>query len=177
MVGRAQAVLCMAMILARYHRFEEAVAVYDRVLVEVPLDDASAHAVRLGRAMALLSEERLLDADRAIADLRRGSRGMESPGLALLEIYRDVKTGHPQEAIQMFQDRLEVMRKTLGHRLADSWGLAARAYDMLGRTDEAKIAFENATHLAPLVELKRRYPEIGSLAEKFTPAAVPAGVE
>jgi len=175
-VMRAQGLLCLALVLARYHRYEDAVRVYDQVLEEVPLDDASAHAVRLGRAMALLCEERLLDADRAIADLRRGSRGTESPGLALLEIYRDVKTGHPREAIQMFQERLELMRKSLGHRVADAWGLVARAYDLLGQTDEARVAYENGTVLSPVVELLRRYPEIKPVAEKFPATPTPAGV-
>jgi hypothetical protein len=87
-----------------------------------------------------------------------------------------VKTGHPQEAINMFNERLDVMRKSLGHRVGDAWGLAARAYDLLGRTEEAQTAFENATLLAPLVELCRRYPEISVVAEKYSPAAVPVGM-
>jgi tetratricopeptide (TPR) repeat protein len=174
--GRAQALLYLAMVLARYHRFEESVAVHDYVLREIPLDDVTGYAVRLGRAMGLLREENLLDADRAIAELRRESRGMESAGLALVEIYRDVKTGHPAEAIEMFNNRLAVMRKQLGHRVADAWGLAARAYDLLDRPAEARAAYENATLLAPVGELARRYPEIAALNGKYSPAAAPAEV-
>lgn len=171
--SRAQALLYLAMVLTRYHRFEESVEVYDYVIAEIPLDDAAAHAVRLGRAMSLLREENLLDADRAISELRRDSRGTESPGLALVEIYRDVKTGHPTEALEMFDARLPVMRRQLGHRLADVWALAARAYDLLGRTAEAKAAFDNATLLAPLAELIRRYPEVSAMVPRFTPAPAP----
>ena len=120
---------------------------HNYVLEEIPLDDATEHAVPLARAMSLLREDHLLDADRAIAELRRTSRGMESAGLALVEIYRDVKTGHPAEAIEIFDGRLAVMRKQLGHRLADAWALAARAYDLLSRPADAKAAFENATLL------------------------------
>jgi len=174
--GRAQAMLFLAMVLARYHRFEDSVIVHDYVLETVPLDDATDHAVRLGRAMSLLREDNLLDADRAIAEMRRATRGYESPGLALVEIYRDVKTGHPAEAIEMFESRLSGMRKQLGHRVADAWGLAARAYDLLARPAEALIAYQNATILAPLGELVRRYPEISSLSEKYSPAPAPTEV-
>jgi tetratricopeptide (TPR) repeat protein len=174
--ARAQALLFLGMILARYHRFEDSAEVHSYLLDEIPLDDAAAHAVRLGRAMALLREESLLDADRAISELRKESRGNESPGLALVEIYRDVKTGHPAEAIEMFEKTLPSMRKHLGHRVADAWALAARAYDLLGRAAEATVAYQNATLLAPLVELQRRYPEILPLAEKLAPTPLPAEV-
>jgi tetratricopeptide (TPR) repeat protein len=175
-VSRAQALLYLAMVLGRYHRFEDAIAVYDYLLEEIPLDEAGNHAVRLGRTMALLHEDHLLDADRAIMDLRRTDREGESGGLALVEIYRDVKTGHPAEAIDMFEKRLPQLRKQLGHRIADAWALAARAYDLLGKTDQARAAYENATLLAPLGELQRKYTEIKALAEKYAPAAAPAEV-
>lgn len=174
--SRAQALLYLAMVLTRYHRFEDSVAVHDYILQNIALDDATGHAVRLGRAMGLLREDSLLDSDRAIAELRRESRGTESPGLALVEIYRDVKTGHPAEAIEMFEKSIEMMRKQLGQRIADAWGLVARAYDMLGRTGEAKTAYENATLLVSPAELSRRYPEIGALAGKFSPSMEPPEV-
>jgi len=175
-VARAQSLLYLAMVLARYHRFEDSVKVHDYILEEIPLDDMTDHAVRLGRAMSLLREDNLLDADRAIAELRRTSRGVESAGLALVEIYRDVKTGHPAEALEMFEKRQEVIRRQLGHRAADAWALVARAYDLLGRHADAQSAFENATILQPLGELLRRYPELGPLTEKYKPAPAPTEV-
>jgi tetratricopeptide (TPR) repeat protein len=175
-LARAQSLLYLAMVLARYHRFEDSVAVHDYILSQIPLDDVTDHAVRLGRAMSLLREDNLLDADRAIAELRRTSRGVESAGLALVEIYRDVKTGHPAEAIEMFENRLPVLRRQLSHRVADAWALAARGYDMLDRPQDAQTAYQNATLLMPLAELTRRYPEISPLASRYQPAAAPAEV-
>jgi len=175
-VSRAQALIYLAMVLTRYHRFEDSVLVHDYVLENIPLDDATDHGTRLARALSLLREENLLDADRAIAELRRNSRGMESAGLALVEMYRDVKTGHPAEAIEIFQERLPAMRRQLGHRLADAWVLAARAYDMLNRPADAQAAFENATLLTPLAELIRRYPEVAPLTKAYLPAIAPAEV-
>jgi tetratricopeptide (TPR) repeat protein len=178
--ARGQAMLFLAMVLARYHRFEEAITVYDHILDELEMDDAADHTVKLGRAMAMLRADNLLDADRAIAELRRdmrtGAGGGELAALALVEIYRDVKTGHPVEALEMFDLRLADLRRYLGHRLGDVWALAARAYDLLQRKPEAQAAFENATVLLPLPELIRRYPEIAALKDKLSPAPAPAEV-
>jgi tetratricopeptide (TPR) repeat protein len=175
-LARAQSLLYLAMVLARYHRFEDSVTVHDYILSEIPLDDVTDHAVRLGRAMSLLREDNLLDADRAIAELRRTSRGVDSAGLALVEIYRDVKTGHPAEAIEMFEKQLQVLRRQLSHRVADAWALVARAYDLLDRRSDAQTAYDNATLLMPLAELTRRYPEISPLATKYQPAPAPLEV-
>ena len=99
--------------------------------------------------------------------------GVESAGLALVEIYRDVKTGHPDEAVAIFEQRLPVMRDQLGHRVADAYALAARAYDLLGRTAEAQDAYMKATLLSPLIELHRRYPEVEKLAGRYAPSPAP----
>jgi tetratricopeptide (TPR) repeat protein len=155
--------------------------------------------------MAMLREDHLFDADRAINELRQigrseraaaaaargaedvtsvspGSAGAaaqnifpvaESAGLALVEIYRDVKTGHPAEAVAIFEDRLSALRDQLGHRVADAYALAARAYDLLGREAEAADAYRRATLLCPPVELHRRYPEVAKLQGRYEPAAAP----
>jgi hypothetical protein len=186
--ARVQALIYLAGVLARYHRFDDAIAVQDHLLETVNMDETTAHGLRLGRAMAMLREDHLFDADRAIADLKRrigrdnadaGTNKSvpqitESSGLALVEMYRDVKTGHPTEALETFGSKLPVMRRQLSHRVADAWALAAKAHDLLGHTAEAQTAFENASVLSPLGELVRRYPEIASLTEKYRPAPAPA---
>jgi tetratricopeptide (TPR) repeat protein len=205
--GRVQALLYLSSVLARYHRFDDAVTIHTHLLDTINLDPATTHAIRLGRAMALLREDRLLDADRAIAELRRSLRAAqsaaerraeaeadedadvndddivpvmsvpESGGLALIEIYRDVKTGHPDEAIQIFNAKLPAMRSQLGNRVADAYALIAKAYDLLGKEAEAREFYEKATLLAPVVELNRRYPEVQSLADKYTVAQAPAEMQ
>jgi len=177
---RGQGLLFLAMVLARYHRFDDSISVYEHILDELALDDAAAHSVKLGRAMSLLRAENLLDADRAIAELRREMRQGAPPNelamLALVEMYRDVKTGHPNEAIETFNLRFEDVRKTLGHRVADAWALVARAYDMLQKDTEAESAFRNATLLAPFPELVRRYPEVAAMKDRFSSAHAPTEV-
>jgi tetratricopeptide (TPR) repeat protein len=207
--GRVQALLYLATVLSRYHRFDDAIAVHNHLLDNYDLDQPTAHAVRLGRAMAMLREDHLFDADRAIAELRRRRNSAaredeaaggdddtqeaaddaassvavatsmeikpgDSAGLALIEIYRDVKTGHPAEAIELFAAKLPLLRKQLGHRVGDAYALLAKAHDLLSQPAEAQAAFEKATLLAPFSELLRRYPEIQSLSAKYRVAAAPA---
>lgn len=171
---RSQALIYLASVLARYHRFSDAIAVQTHLIENELVDGATAYGLRLGRAMAMLSEDHLVDADRAISELRRlAPISKESAGLALLELYRDVKTGHPHEAIELFQERLAVMRDQLGHRVADAYALVARAYDLLDRREEAQQAWANATLLAPPAELFRRYPDVQKLDGRYHPSPAP----
>ena len=173
--ARSQSLIYLGSVLARYHRFGDAITVFEHLLDHDLVDASTAHGLRLGRVMAMLREDHLFDADRALAELRRtvAQAGVESAGLALVEIYRDVKTGHPEEAVAVFEQRLPVLRDQLGHRVADAYALAARAYDLTGRTDEARDAYTKATLLSPLVELHRRYPEVEKLVGRYAPAPAP----
>ena len=146
---------------------------YDELLGHELVDPASAFGLRLGRAMALLADDHLFDADRAISELKRAAGDKNSAGLALLELYRDVKTGHSEDAVERCNQTLPVMRDELGHRVADAYALVARAYDLLGRTAEAQDAFDKATLLAPPPELYRRYPEVQKLEGRYRPAYAP----
>jgi len=171
--GRTQGLIFLAAILARYHRFSEAVNVYEHLLEHRLVEGEAAYGMKLARAMSLLREDALVDADRAMGELRRLDRADESAGLALLEIYRDVKTGHPREAIEEFEKKQNLIRRQLGHRAADGYALAARAFDLAGENEKAKEAFAKATILSSMLELKRRYPEIGGLEEKYVAVAAP----
>lgn len=193
---RMQALLSLATILQRYHRFEDARYVHDYLLnpedgSPVP-DGGTGHAIRVARAMALLRDDRLLDADRAITELKREVRtardearrdaqahdqpegdSIESAGLSLVELYRDIKTGHPEEAIALFEGKRKSLRDQLGHRVGDAWVLVAKAYDLQGQTSQAQDAYVRATALCPPVELHRRYPETADLESKFPATPVP----
>ncbi len=170
---RAQALVYLTSLLSRHHRFEDALALQNYLLENDLVDDSTGFALRLGRAMAMLHQDHLVDANAAISDLRRRAGSQRSGGLALVEIYRDIKTGHPAEAIELFAENISVMQQQLGHRVADAHALVARAYDLLGRDAQARAAYERATLLSPASELHRRYPEAARLAEKYAPAAAP----
>jgi hypothetical protein len=171
---RIQALVYFTTVLARYDRFDDAVMIQEYLLDHGLVDPTTAFGLRIGRTMAMLRQDRLFDADRAISDLRRTPGAAESAGVALVELYRDVKTGHPTEAIEIFQRKLPILREQLGHRVADAWALVGRAYDLLGREGDARMAIANATLLAPPAELLRRYPELEKLTGRFQPAPMPA---
>ena len=199
--ARAHGLIFLTSVLARYNRFEDAIAVQNYLLENLQFDPGTVHGLRLSRAMAMLREDHLFDADKAINELRRqvsraervvtqesddeAQSGSEkepadksppqslSAGLALVEIYRDVKTGHPQEAIDLFDSTSPAIREQLGHRVADAHVLVAKAYDLLNRSAEAQVSYEHATLLAPPTELHRRYPETAILAQKYQPAIAP----
>jgi tetratricopeptide (TPR) repeat protein len=173
--ARTQALVYLAAVLARFHRFGDAVMVYEHLLEHRLVEAEGAYGLKLGRAMALLREDRLFDADRAINELRRGEPAGGSAGLAMVEIYRDVKTGHPREALEIFSEKLTALRSQLGHRVADAWALAARAHDLVGEEEAARKAYENATLLSSEAELHRRYPEVARLQGKYPPALRPMG--
>jgi tetratricopeptide (TPR) repeat protein len=186
---RMACLMSLAMVLARYHRFEEARDVHGYLLKPdagdpIP-DESTAHNIRVARAMSLLRDDHLVDATRAMAELKRDvgrvrdahrraaeNAGAEPPviesaGLMLLELYCDVKTGHYREAIELFDKQQDELRDQLSHRLADALMLIASACAATGQTDRAKELFDDATLLVPAVELFRRYPETENLTATF----------
>jgi len=173
---RLQALVCFVSVLARFHRFEDVEAIANHLLETINLESAGVHAIKLSRAMALLREDRLFDADRAISDLRHSPEAAESAGLALVELYRDVKTGHPAEALQIVETKRDLIRRQFGHRIADAYVLAASAHDQLNQPEAAQAAYRTATLLSPAVELHRRYPETSVLAAKYAAEPTPPEV-
>jgi hypothetical protein len=169
--ARVQALVYLCSVLARYHRFADVMTVQQFLLEHANFDATATHSLKLMRTMAMLHEDHLFDADRAINELRR--EAPESAGLALVEIYRDVKTGHAAEAIDLFRSRLPALRAQLGTRLGDAYALVARAHDLLGQEAEAAAEYERATLLAAAEELIRRYPELVAMKDKYRAAEAP----
>lgn len=190
---RIFALIGLASLLIRYHRFADARVVHETLLdgdsLGLVLDPSLAHSVKVARAMSLLREDHLVDADRAMSDLRRevnqarddvrkregaeSAKQIQSAGVVLLDLYRDVKTGHPQEALDVFAKAMPMLRDQLGIRIADAWVLVAMAHHMLGQSDQAQQAYLDATALVPAVELHRRYPETRPLAVALKPTTAP----
>ncbi len=174
--ARVQALIYLTSVLARYHRFDDAIEVQNYLIEHHFVDPGTEYGLRLGRAMAQLRQDHLVDANQSISELRRAVGDQRSGGLTLVEIYRDVRTGHPAEAIELFHANLDVLREQLGHRVADAYALTACACDQLDRRDEAQKLYTDATTLVDPAELNRRYPETNSLSQKYTTAAAPAEV-
>jgi tetratricopeptide (TPR) repeat protein len=192
---RLRAMVLLATTLARCGRFEDALAIYNQLVEVERVAGPSGAMVKMGRAMAMLQTDHLYDADRAINDLRRlidrGGAGEElqqlepdAPvippdalsisALRLVELYRDVKTGHADEAIKLFESNLPLMTTGLGHRVGEAYALVAVAYDRLGNTDAARARFLDGTALQGVGDILNRYPEVRPLITKYAPTPVPA---
>lgn len=172
--ARIEALLYLTSVLDRYHKFSDAITVQTYLLQAAEIDGMAAFGLRASRAMAMLREDHLLDADRAMSELKR-MPGVADTGLfALVSIFRDVKTGHYDEAIELFEKRRTAIAAQLGHRSADAHLLIAMAYRARGLHDLAAERFRDATLLAPPVELLRRYPETAPLFNELQPAPAPS---
>jgi tetratricopeptide (TPR) repeat protein len=191
---RLRAMVLLATLLSRLGRHEDALVVYDALTQDERVAGPSGALVKLGRAMSLLQSDHLYDADRAIVDLRRlidrggaedelqqfdasappsPADAMSIGGLRLIELYRDVKTGHAEEAVHLFEQSLPTLTAGLGHRAGEAHALAAVAYDQLARPDDAQRCFANATALQGVADLLNRYPECRTLLTKYAPTPAP----
>lgn len=157
--SRIQALIYLSTVLARYQRFADASKVQDYIAEHAQLDPASEQGLRAARIWALLRDDRLVDADRAIIALRRMCGANRSASLAMAELYRDIKTGHGEEALAEFQTDLPMLRRQLGHRSADAWALAACAARGMGKLDDARSMARNALLLGDASEILSRFPE------------------
>lgn len=178
---RARAILLIAVLLGRHYRYEESIAVCNSLLDENVLAVPSQITVKLTRVMAMLHADQLYDADRAINELRKLIDRGDSPGpstaaamLRWVEIFRDVKTGHSQEAVDAFLVSRDMMRDVLGHRMGEVYALIASAYDRLGDADQAAKYFADATAIWPLAELQSRYPQVNDISPRYTPTYAPS---
>lgn len=192
--NRLRAMVLLASVLGRLQRYDDALLVYNELVDAERLAGPGGAMVKLGRAMAMLHSDHLYDADRAINDLRRliDRGGAESEAqqfdaslpaggpdagatgaLRIVELYRDVKTGHAEEAIALFEQNIGTLRKGLGHRVGEAYAMAAVAYDRVGREDDARQAFADATTLQGVGDLLNRYAELRPLIAKYTPTRAP----
>ncbi len=71
----------LAELLGRHHRFEDAITVQNFIIENQLLDDHGDYLMRMARTMAMLREDHLVDADRAISDLRGAAPKLGRAGL------------------------------------------------------------------------------------------------
>ena len=177
--NRLRAMLLLGTTLARLNRADDALRVYGELLETEGLAGPAGLMVKIARTATMLRADHLYDADRALSDLRRtvGRDDNADPvavaGVRLVELFRDVKTGHLAEAVELFDAHLPLLRTGLGHRVAEAHALVAIALHRLNRGAAAAARFADATALAPLSDLVRRYPELWPLCSVYAATAAP----
>ncbi len=188
--NRLRAMFLLGAVLSRMLRFEDALIPFNSLIQDEELVGPAGVAVKLGRAMAMLHSDHLFDADRAISDLRktidRPTEGQEftynqseSPVMAalrLVELYRDVKTGHADEAVKLFERDQQLLTSGLGHRVGEAYALVAVAYDRMNQSVRAQDCYSSGTALQPAGDMLNLYPELRVLLGKYQPATPPTFV-
>lgn len=176
-----QTVMIMATDLANLRAFDSAIVVYDYLVERLPEHHAGATQLRVQRAIAQLSDDRLADADDAIRRLRGITDQLQEPvikaGLQFAELLQQVRTHHYIDAIAASDTLIERLRP-LGVDAGMGYGLMALAYLQLKRrSDEpqpyeehARTWWRRATLLLPVPQLLERYPELQLVADSL-PAA------
>ncbi|MBC7782705.1 MAG: hypothetical protein H7144_02615 [Burkholderiales bacterium] len=192
--NRLRAIFLLGATLSRLLRFEDCLIAFNELVQTERIAGTSSIAVKLGRAMAMLHSDHLYDADSAINELRRliDRGGVEAEmrkldvdapiappeapiiaALRLVELYRDIKTGHSSEATALFENNLPLMRAGLGHRVGEAHALVAVAYDRLGNESAARQRFGEGTALQAVADLLNLYPELRTLLGKYAPTIPP----
>lgn len=174
---RARALNVYVLALLHVRRFEDAERAAGGMLGEgVPLTMVT--SLRARRVYAMLREDRLVDADRALGELRRQDREVDVAGnagamVALLGIYRDAVTGHGDDALQSLNKHRATIAKHLGVRVGDADALAAHAAFGMGQADLAATLWHRATLLVSPASLVESYPPLGKTAAGLTAATIP----
>lgn len=170
---RARALGMYVAVLGRLGRHEQTVKLVEMMLEEGVLL-STVPALRTVRIHALLREDRLVDADRAITELKRSGReGHTGALLALAEAYRDVRTGHGGDLLEAHDRRRAVVASEIGTRVADLYALAAWAARRGGDIDKARQFWRRATLLGIERELVERYPELSDVARELPAEPLP----
>jgi hypothetical protein len=172
-IHRLRALLGYVAMLVRAGRFED-VSLATQIMLSEGVTEPMVAPLRAANAFALLRDDRLVDAHRAIGDVRKLGRDGAAGGLyALLEMYRDVRTGHTAEVIEIHTSRRSEIASALGTRVADADALVAWAHLRLGDIASAERMWRRATLLAQPADLVERYPELKEAASILIPEPVP----
>ncbi len=163
-----QGVLLLGANLMALRAWEPAIEAQDYLLDHIPEDHPTAHLLRAQRAMALLHEDRLVDADTEIRALRRAP--LDDPTAAALaalaELYQQMKTNHHADALA--QAEHEDPRRTLaplGGEAAHGYALIALAAHRSDRPTEAGNWWRAATLLIDPDRLIADMPDLAALRD------------
>jgi len=183
---QGQAIALMAHNLFQIGAHEAALVVFDHLRDQVPIDHPAAQQVAVRRAISLLMEDRLSDADDAIRRLTGALdeyAGTDLPALLLTaQLLQQTRTHHNNDAIltagqpDTFTDTL----RPLGTDAAYAHALVALAYQRessksqepsIAQTlrNRAQDAWSNATLLLPRASLAFRFPELNEVTLSDAP--------
>jgi hypothetical protein len=166
---RVQGLIYLGAVLVRQGCYQEVLDLYGHLLEMAAFPPQIALSLKCVRVYAMLRAEHLSDAYQAIAQLKRETPN-GSAMLSLLELYRLMKMGHPDDALHLFDQKRAQLARQLGHRSCDGWALAAAAALAVGREQDAQEYARNAGLLSDVREILLRFPECRAIMERIWPA-------
>lgn len=167
--ARYQALIFLGGLLNRLGRHADAIKVCEHLLKQARFPQPIDLSIKAMRAFALLRENLLTDAYQAISELRRmAPEGFGA--VTTLDLYHMIKTGHNQDALDLFQKRREQMAAQLSHRSSDGWALAAAAALALRQEQDARTYATNAAILGNVADICARFPECAPAMKLLQPS-------
>lgn len=171
--GRLRGLLGLAAVADGEKQFEVARHVLESILRERIADRGLEAFVRAALAHTLLQTDQLRDAVEMLDRLRR--EDLPAPLRARVEcteLWRLVRMGQ-DSAVDQAEERRALFRRHLGTRAGCGYGLLAAAYDRAGREEQAAALWRDATLLIRPAELADRFPELRTVASKYTASEWP----
>jgi len=165
-----QATMLLTADLAALHAYEAAAAGQSYLLRFVPEGHPAGQILRLQRALALLHEDRLADADDELRQVEREKRSPLAEALhRVARMYQQLRTHRAAEVVADADQRPARLRP-LAVEAGYAYGMMAAAFDRLDQSDEARRWWKLATLLLPDAAIAREAPETAGLAERYAPA-------
>lgn len=145
-----------------------------RLLQEYEVDRGLNCFIRIALAGVMLHTDQLTDAIHLIEKLNRET--LPQPLRArveLLNLFRSVRMGQVDDALQAADQRRDLFRRYLGTKAGYGYGLLAAAFDRAGNTEQAACFWRDATLLMPPDEMVERFTEMRAVAAKYPPTSWP----
>jgi len=161
-----QGVLLLGANLMTLRQWDAAIEAQTYLLDHLPAQHPTAHLLRAQRAMGLLREDRLADADSELRALQRADvDGLTMSIVKLGLLMQRVKTHHDADALaEAASDDPHQTFAPIGTEAAYGYGMLALASHRTQQPDQAQRWWHDATMLLPAEHLIDAMPEFAPLA-------------
>jgi tetratricopeptide (TPR) repeat protein len=154
--------------------YAAAARIYETLLLARIGDARQLQEAQIALASAKLRNQELTDAVEMIGRLEKVPmpQGMRA-ALDLVRLHQQVFMGNLEDAVYGANERRELYRRFLSTRAGYGYGLLAAAMHALGRTDEAKQLWQDATTLIKPDRLTSEYDVLAPVAQTYPPSEHP----
>lgn len=169
--ARLRALLGLATVAEGQRQYAVCQHVLERVRRECVADRGLDAYVRIALADTMLQNDQLHDAVQLIERLNREDLPASLKArVEMLNLFRAVRMGQAQDAVDRADERRELFRRHLGTKAGYGYGLLAAAFDRAGESGRAAAMWCDATTLLDAAEIVDRFAEVRFVAAKYSSA-------